>query len=90
MTADEHDHDPVHQGLEHLQTAAREVIQASRSLLDAAEHLVDDPKAVQDLVSTFTAVAAAAAGRLRSDAPRRGDDDDDGDDDGRVHSIRIS
>ena len=73
--------------MEHLQTAAREVIQATRIFLDAAEELVDDPKAVQGLVGTLAAVAAAAAARLRSDAPA-GDDDDD--DDGRVQRISVS
>lgn len=90
MTADQPDDDLVHQGLEHLQAAAREMIQASRSLLDAAEQLVDDPRAVQDLVATLGSVAAAAANRLRTDAPRAGDGDDDDDDDGRVQRIRIS
>lgn len=76
-------------GLEHLQAAAREVIQATRSLLDAAEELVEDPSAVQDIVSTFASVAAAAASRLRGDtgAPSDGED---GDDDGRVQRIRVS
>lgn len=81
-------------GMEHLQAAAREVIQATRSLLDAAEELVDDPAAVQSLVGTLTSLAQAAAGRLRPD-PTSGpaddrDDGDDGDDDGRVHRIRVS
>lgn len=76
-------------GVEHLQAAAREVIQATRSLLDAAEELVDDPSAVQHLVSTLASVASAAAGRLRGDAAEpapAGDSDDDG----RVQRIRVS
>jgi hypothetical protein len=77
-------------GVEHLQAAAREVIQATRSLLDAAEELVDDPSAVQHLVGTIASVAQAAAGRLRSDAGGRGPDDGDDGDDGRVHRIRVS
>ena len=81
----EHGDDKVHDGIEHLQTAAREVIKASRSLLDAAEELVDDPRSVQDIVATLTAVAQAAAARLRSS----GSDDDDGDD-GHVQRIRVS
>ena len=60
----EHDDDKVHKGIEHLQAAAREVIQATRSLLDAAEELVDDPRSVQDIVGTLAAVAQAAAARL--------------------------
>ena len=74
-------------GVEHLQAAAREVIQATRSLLDAAEELVDDPSAVQNLVGTIASVAQAAAGRLRGEPPAPGPDDDD---DGRVQRIRVS
>lgn len=85
--AAEHEDDWAQKGMEHLQTAAREVIQATRTLLDAAEELVDDPKAVQGLVGTLAAVAAAAAARLRSDVPA-GDDDED--DDGRVQRIGVS
>ncbi len=61
--------DKVQQGLEHLQAAAREMIKATRSLLDAAEELVEDPKAVQGVVGTLAMVAQAAAGRLRAGAP---------------------
>ena len=86
--AAEHEDDWAQKGMEHLQAAAREVIQATRTFLDAAEELVDDPKAVQGLVGTLAALAAAAAGRLRSDAPA-GDGDDDGDDD-HVQRIRVS
>lgn len=81
--------DWAQQGLEHLQVAAREVIKATRTLLDAAEELVDDPRAVQDLVGTISSVVAAAAGRLRTEVDRDGSGDDD-DDDGRVQRIRVS
>lgn len=85
MTA-ERSEDHARAGLEHLQAAAREVIQATRSLLDAAEALVEDPAAVQSVVGTFTSLAQAAAGRLRRDEqPSEGDEDD-----GRVQRIRIS
>lgn len=91
-------------GLEHLQAAAHEVIKATRSLLDAAEELVDDPAAVQQAVATLASVAQAAAGRLRTPptgATEARPEDDDGDDDdgdggsdgagsGRVQRIRIS
>lgn len=87
MTADARE-DHARAGLEHLQAAAREVIQATRSLLDAAEELVEDPKAVQSLVGTLTTVAQAAASRLRSDA--KPDDDGDDGDGSRVHRIRVS
>ncbi len=81
----EHDDDKVQQGLEHLQAAAREMIKATRSLLDAAEDLVDDPKAVQGLVGTFATVAQAAASRLRTSPSPDADDDD-----GPVEHIKVS
>jgi len=77
--------DKVAQGIEHLQAAAREMIRATRSLLDAAEELVDDPKSVQDLVGSIAQAAQTAASRLRSSAP--GDGDDDG---GHVQRIKVS
>ena len=80
--------DKVHEGLEHLQAAAREMIQATRSLLDAAEELVEDPKAVQGLVGTLASVAQAAAGRFRSAAAEATGDDDG--DDGHVQRIKVS
>ena len=79
--------DLARSGVEHLQAAAREVIQATSSLLDAAEELVDDPSAVQNLVGTIASVAQAAAGRLRGESTDQVPDDDD---DGRVQRIRVS
>jgi len=91
MAADRRD-ELARAGLEHLQTAAREVIQATRSLLDAAEELVDDPAAVQQAVATLAGLAQAAAGRLRTPAdPARGDGvGDDDEPDSGVQRIRIS
>ena len=80
--------DKVHQGIEHLQAAAREMIQATRSLLDAAEELVDDPKSVQDLVGSLTQAAQMAAGRFRTVAGGAGGVDDG--DDGHVQRIKVS
>ena len=83
--AEEQD-DKVQQGLEHLQAAAREMIQATRSLLDAAEELVEDPKAVQGLMGTLATVVQTAAGRFRTG----GTSSDDDDDDGHVQRIKVS
>jgi hypothetical protein len=88
--ADEREDDWAHKGMEHLQAAAREVIQATRTFLDAAEELVEDPKAVQGLMSTLATVATAAAGRLRTDGFGGAADDDDDEDDGRVQRIQVS
>lgn len=77
--------------LEHLQAAAREVIQATRSLLDAAEELVEDPQAVQSLVGSLASVAQAAASRLRTTGGASGNEDGDGDDgDGTIQRIKVS
>jgi hypothetical protein len=77
--------DKVAEGLEHLQAAAREMIRATRSLLDAAEELVDDPKSVQDLVGSLAHAAQMAASRLRPTGAADGDDDG-----GHVQHIKVS
>ena len=61
------------------------MIRATRSLLDAAEGLVEDPAALQGLLGTLGSLASAAASRFRPD-PRSGDDGDDG----RVQPIKLS
>lgn len=75
----------VQAGLDHLQRAAREVIAASRALLDAAEELVEDPRTaagVADLVRGL-------AGGLRP--PQGRGDDAEGPDDGpSVQRIPVS
>lgn len=86
MAAGERDDDWARASVEHLQAAAREMIQATRSLLDAAEELVEDPSAVRNLVGNLAAMAHAAAGRLRDGVA----DADDDDDDGRVQRIHVS
>ena len=78
--------DKVAQGIEHLQAAAREMIRATRSLLDAAEEMVDDPKSVQDLVGSLAHAAQLAASRLRPSGAGHGDDDDGG----HVQHIKVS
>ncbi len=69
------DDDPrVQAGLDHLQRAAREMIAASRALLDVAEELVEDPRAAAGIVDLLGSVANRR-GRGAPAAP----DDDDGD-----------
>ena len=76
----------VHQGIEHLQAAAREMIQATRTLLDAAEELIDDPTSVQDLLGSLAHAAQMAAARFRPGGSGAGDDGDDG----HVQHIKVS
>jgi hypothetical protein len=78
--------DKVQQGVEHLQAAAREMIQATRSLLDAAEELIDDPKTVQDLIGSLTEAAQTA---IRRFAPPTGGGDHE-DEGGQVQHIKVS
>lgn len=48
------------EGVEHLQAAARELIEAARAALDVAEELVDDPESVASLVGTLASVGDVA------------------------------
>jgi hypothetical protein len=69
--------DRAAEGLAHLQTAAREFIQAARAMLDVAEELVDDPgtvKTVADAVGGIVRVAAQAGRNVvrNDDTPASG------------------
>ncbi|HWJ61576.1 MAG TPA: hypothetical protein VNS19_06380 [Acidimicrobiales bacterium] len=73
------EHDPrLQAGLEHLQRAAREMIAASRALLDVAEELVEDPKAASGIIDLLGSVAGRAGRSPVHGVPH--DDDDEGDD----------
>lgn len=68
---------------EFLEAAARQLIAAGRSFLDAAEALVDDPEALRRMMGLVT-TAAREASRMATEAGRRvmGDDGADGSDGG--------
>lgn len=66
-------------GVGALQGAAREAIEATRALLDAAEALVDDPETVERMTSVVRAATGAAA--RAAEAGRAGTRNHDGDDD---------
>lgn len=53
------------EGLAHLQSAVRELIEAARAMLDVAEDLVDDPKAVTAVADAVGALVRTAAGAGR-------------------------
>jgi len=65
-------------GVEHLQRAAKEAIAATRALLDVAEELVDDPRAVRGVLGALGTVAGAASGLAGRGRDRGPDDDDPG------------
>lgn len=56
------------EGVEHLQTAALELIEAARAFLDVAEDVVRDPSELVALAETVARVVAVA--RPRSDGAR--------------------
>jgi hypothetical protein len=86
------------EGVEHLQAAAKEAIEAVRALLDVAERVVDDPAAVQAAAGSLATIAQAALQRVRSPEWRPAGTADDGRDDGdcddgragRVQRIQVS
>jgi hypothetical protein len=63
------------EGVEHLQTAARELIEAARAALDVAEEWVNDPESAASLAGTLATVGdvaqrvASGAGWGRAAAP---------------------
>lgn len=71
-------------GVDALQAAAREAIDATRALLDVAEALVNDPEMVERFGSVVRAATGAAARAARPAGTDRGtggagpDDDGDG------------
>ncbi|MFN8017920.1 MAG: hypothetical protein U0P45_07330 [Acidimicrobiales bacterium] len=84
----------IQAGLEAMQRAAKEMIAASRALLDAAEDLVDDPRAAASIVDLLGTVASRAPRMPRPGVgwPAGADDagwDDDEDDEGEPPVQRI-
>jgi hypothetical protein len=73
------------EGIEHLQNAALELIEAARAFLDVAEDLVRDPAATATIVHT-----AAALGRLVAAGPAAPRTPESPDGEGRVRHIRVS
>lgn len=58
------------EGVDHLQAAARELIEAARAFLDVADDLVSDPKVAEGLLSGIGGLADTAREAAR-DAARR-------------------
>jgi hypothetical protein len=75
-----HDDERVADGIEHLQTAARELISAARSFLDVLDDVVDDREKLRDLGATVSSVvdSAVRAARTPDDPFRRHVPDGDG------------
>ncbi len=78
MTGDRGEHgdgpaEAAHEGIEHLQAAFHEMIGAARSMLDAAEALIDEPRAAEAfgaVLATFGRVVGnTTASWLQRDDP---------------------
>jgi hypothetical protein len=70
-------------GAEHLRAAAREMIAASRALLDVAEEIVEDPHAVRDLagfIGSLGNLVGKGLGPWAGGTRHEGGADDDPDD----------
>lgn len=77
------------EGLDHLQAAALEMIEAARAFLDVVEEVVADRDKVAEVMAAVGSVAEAAtkaARRTAGAANPRGPADDDG----PVQHIRVS
>jgi hypothetical protein len=88
--------DRTAEGLEHLQTAAREMIEAARAFLDVVDDFVGDDEKVASVAEAFGSIARgarrAAQDRSWTNDPSGGDGHDAGDDgfDGPVQHIKVS
>jgi hypothetical protein len=81
------------EGVEHLQSAARELIAAARAALDVAEEVVNDPDAVSSLAGSLSSVGDLAR-RLTGTggwSPARNEPggDSEPDDEPRVQRITV-
>jgi hypothetical protein len=56
--------DPAREGLEHLQAAAHEMIAAARSMLDAVEEILEDPRAAGSVAAAFGTVSRLIEGAV--------------------------
>lgn len=63
-------HDDLGRGVEHLQSAAHEMLAAARSFLDVVEDVVSDRDKLSGVAATFTDLLGAAGGSLARVADR--------------------
>lgn len=62
------DENDLARGVEHLQAAAKDLIRATRSFLDAAERIVDDPGAAVTMAGAIGGLLQAVTGARRGPA----------------------
>lgn len=76
------------EGLDHLQTAAMEMIAAARAFLDVAEEFVADRDKVAEVAHIVSSAAQGAARAARGEPSDHYDESSHDED--RVHHIRVS
>ena len=82
--------DPAKSGLEHLQSAALELIAAARSFLDVAVELVREPVASAAVVRAAAGVAAAVLGGAQPGEEHRSQADEGANGSPGVEHIEVS
>jgi hypothetical protein len=89
-TADEGPVDAAREGLEHLQSAAHEMVAAARSMLDAVEELIDDPRAAAAMATAFGTLSRLVEGAVSSVSSALTSHGPADDDEPRVQRIKVS
>ena len=82
--------DAARAGFEHLQAAAHEMIAAARSMLDAVEELLEDPRTAASLTTAVTTVGRVIEGAVASVTSTMTGGTDDHDDEPHVQRIKVS
>ena len=89
-TSDEPTTDPAREGLEHLQSAAHEMIAAARSMLDAVEEILADPRAAASVATAVGMVSRLVEGAVASVGGMVAGSTPTPDDEPRVQRIKVS
>jgi hypothetical protein len=82
--------DPAREGLEHLQAAAHEMIAAARSMLDAVEEILGDPRAADSMASAFGTMGRLIEGAVATVSGVVAGGASEPDDEPRVQRIKVS
>src|SRR5437868_8937567 len=81
--------DPAREGLEHLQAAAHEMIAAARSMLDAVEEVLGDPRAASSIATAMGVMSRLVEGAVASVGGMVSGSVPDADDEPRVQRIKV-
>ncbi|MEY2404166.1 MAG: hypothetical protein QOD38_1717 [Acidimicrobiaceae bacterium] len=82
--------DPARDGLEHLQAAAHEMIEAARSMLDAVEEILEDPRAATAMATAFGTMSRVVEGAVASVSGLVAGGASEPDDEPRIQRIKVS